>query len=82
MNRTGKEIIEFLAKIFWGIIAIALFLFASYEICCREYLAAVILMITAILWNPFVLDRVFEKIGSRPNYYYMFTILYGSQDSL
>lgn len=78
MKWNGKELINIIAKISFGIIAILLLVLVGYELFCKEYVVAIIFFLVAIFWNPIVIDFIFKKIGGKPDYFYFVTVLYGS----
>lgn len=78
MKKNRQEIINFGSKIVFGIITIVLIIIVGYEIHSKEYFEAVIFFVTAMILNPFFIDKIFYKIGSKPDYFYFVTVLYGS----
>lgn len=73
-----NKIVNIISEILFGIISGALIVFTGYEVYCKEYLPAIIFLVLAILWNPIVLDKIFKKIGGKPDYLYLVTVLYAS----
>ncbi len=73
-----SQFLEQISKCFFWINTIVFILFAIYEIVMSKYVESIVMFAWAIFLCPLFLDKVFKRVGGKPDYFYFFTVLFGS----